>query len=101
MEVKVIEVLNVHDIIRPATEIVRAKVWLDNHTQAYVVCYRHADHVMWLQGKFFVTDTISKDFFKLHVKFADLAIEMTAEEEAEYASFRTRSYEEMEAYLHG
>lgn len=99
MKVKLIRIIDQYTLTQPVTTMVRAQVELDNENTAYVVCYYHNGHLMYLQGKFFITSAISKRFFDLHCKHADLAVDMTPEEEVDYGSILTRTYEEMEVYI--
>lgn len=99
MKVKLIRIIDQYTLTQPVTTMVRALVELEDKSSVYVVCYYHNGHLMYIQGKFFITDAISSKFFGLHCKYADLAVEMTPEEEVDYGSILTRSYEEMEAYI--
>lgn len=101
MKVKVLEVLDRHTLTQPVTNLVRCKVELDGRSEAYVICYEHNDHVMHLQGRYFIVKGESKKFFDLHVKEADLALEMTEDEKADYETFRPRSHREMSEYING
>lgn len=101
MKVKLIRIVDQYALTQPVTTLVRAQVELDHKNTAYVVCHYHNGHLMHLQGKFFVTSTVSKEFFDLHCKVADLAVDMTPYEEAEYVTYVPRTYAEMEAYIHG
>lgn len=101
MKVKLIRIVDQYTLTQPVTTMVRAQVELDHKHTAYVVCYYHNGHLMYLQGKFFITNTISKEFFDLHCKYADLAVDMTPYEETDYAAIQTRTYEEMQAYVQG
>lgn len=102
MKVKVLEILDRHTLTQPITNIVRARVELDGRNEAYVVCYEHNNHVMHLQGNYFIVKGESKKFFDLHIKEADLGIDdMTPDEKADYESFRPRSHREMAEYING
>lgn len=101
MQVNVLKQLNEYVLTKPVTTMVRCEVELDGKFKAYVVCYKHNGHVMFLPGRYFICKGQSEQFFKLHCKEADMAIDLTSDEEAEYGTYRPRSFQEMEAYIHG
>jgi len=101
MQVKVLEQLDQHTLTQPVTTVVRCKVELDGKVEAYVICYKHNNHTMWLQGSYFICKHASEQYFDYHKKEVDLAFELTEDEIKEYQTFRPRSFQEMEAYLNG
>lgn len=99
MRLEVVAKLASYTLTQPVTDIILAKVELNGRNTAYLICYEHNGHVMHKQGNYFINHGEAAKFFELHKKEVDLALDMTPQEKADYATYMPRTHREMLEYL--
>lgn len=98
MRIRKLETLKQQFVENPGTHVALEKIVFRGH-ECYVVCHVHNDHSFYLHGSYFVCKGIATQWFEHMVRMTDLSVELTKAEEADIATFCTRNYHEMVAYL--